>query len=168
VAFSQSGLYVHTFQEILRATTLTGGQIDLRLNTYKIALHNNSLTQGTSPLDYSAVDTTWVNTQEVSGTNWAAGGPTILTATGGSPTLAEGTPGSIRYDMPDVSVASTTLNTGGGPRGCIIHAFPVSAPADMADAMIIAITFGNDYPTTNGTFAIQWSATGVAEIDLTP
>lgn len=170
MAFSASGIYVHTMQEALRATAITGtGGLDFRLATWKIALHSNSLTQGTSPLDYSAVDTTWVNTNEVSGTNWAAGGVLLsAAATGGtstSPTLAEGTTGSLRYDMGDVSVASTTLTSA---RGCIIYADNITAPADLVDAMVVAVTFGSDFSTVAGTFGIQWASTGVFEIDLTP
>jgi len=171
--FTASGIYVHTIQEALRATAITGtGGLDFRLATWRIALHNNSLTQGTAPIDYSAVDTTWANTNEVTGTGWnggASGGHLLSAAAVGStstaPTLAEGTAGSLRYDMGDVSVASTTLT---GVRGCIIYADNVTAPADLADAMAVAVTFGADFATVNGTSGIQWSATGVFEIDLTP
>lgn len=163
--FTSSGIYVHTIEQLGRGTTLTGGQLDFRLGTYKIALHSNSLTQGTAPINYSATSSTWANTNEVSGTGWAAGGVTITAATSGSATFGEGTAGSIRYDMNDVSVAATTLTNA---RGCIIYADPITAPADMVDAMIVAVTFGADYSTNNGVFGIQWAATGVFELDLTP
>jgi hypothetical protein len=170
MAFSASGIYVHTIQEALRATAITGtGGLDFRLATWKIALHSNSLTQGSGILDYSASDTTWANTNEVTGTGWSAGGVLLSAAASGgtstSPTLAEGTAGSLRYDMGDVSVANTTLTNA---RGCIIYADNITAPADLADAMVVAVTFGADFSTVNGTFGIQWAATGVFEIDLTP
>lgn len=165
MAFTSSGIYVHTIQEALRGTTLTGGQLDLRLGTYKIALHDNTLTQGTAPINYSAATVVWATTGQVTGTNWPTGGVTITAATGGAATLAEGTAGSLRYDANDVSVAATTLTA---VRGCIIYADPVTAPADMVDAMIVAITFGADYSTNNGTIGVQFAATGIFEIDLTP
>lgn len=169
MAFSASGLYVHTFREVLRGTTLTGGSIDLRLATYRIALHSNTLTQGTGILNYSSATPNWANTNEVSGTGWAAGGVLLSAAATGAtstaPTLDEGTAGSLRYDMGDIAVAATTLTNA---RGAIIYADPVTAPSDMADAMIVAITFGADYSTNNGIFGVTWSATGVFEIDLTP
>lgn len=166
MAFSNSGIYVHSMQEALRATAITGtGGLDFRLGTWKIALHSNSLTQGTAPINYSAATVVWANTNEVSGTNWAAGGVTVTSATGGSATMAEGTTGSLRYDMADVSVASVTVSAA---RGCIIYADNITAPADLVDAMIVAVTFGADYSPNNGTFGIQWAATGVFEIDLTP
>src|SRR4051794_25482912 len=101
---------------MFRATAVTGtGGLDWRLGTWKIALHSNSLTQGTAPINYSAATVVWANTNEVSGTGWAAGGVTVTSSTGGSATVAEGTTGSLRYDMNDVSVASTTLTNA---RGC--------------------------------------------------
>ena len=170
MAYTKSGLYVHSLQEVLRATALTGGAIDLRLATYKLALLSSAATDGASPVDFSAADTTWVNTNEVSGTGWAAGGVLLSAlATGASsavPTLAEGTAGSLRYDHTnDASVATTTLTN---VQGCIIYADPVTAPADMADAMLVSVCFGSPYSTVAGTFAITWAATGIFEIDLTP
>ncbi len=165
MAFSNSGIYVHFLEQVLRGTSLTGGPVDLRLGTYKIALHSNSLTPGTAPINYAAPSITWTQPTEVSCTGWAAGGVTITSATGGSATLGEGTAGSLRYDMNDVSVASTTLTA---VRGCIIYADPLTAPADMVDAMLVAVTFGSDFSTNNGTFGIQWAATGVFELDVTP
>ena len=64
------------------------------------------------------------------------------------------------YDMNDVSAASTTLSA---VRGVIIY-----ADALAGDNNIIGITFGADYSTSNGTFGITWSGSGVASIDLTP
>lgn len=169
MAFTNSGLYVHTFREIMRATTLTGGQVDFRLATYKIALHSNSLTQGTAPINYSSATPNWANTNEVSGTGWAAGGVALSAAASGatstSPTMDEGTTGSLRYNMSAVAVSGTTLTNA---RGCIIYADPVTAPSDMVDAMLVAVTFGADYSTNSGIFGITWSGTGVFEIDLTP
>jgi hypothetical protein len=167
MAFTKSGIYVHTLQEQLRATAITGtGGLDWRLGTWKIALHSATVADGTAPVNFSAATVVWANTGEVSGTNWAAGGVTVTAATGGSATMAEGTAGSLRYDMNDVSVASTTLST--GVVGCIIYADNVTAPADLVDAMAVAVAFGAPYTTSNGTFGIQWAATGVWEIDLTP
>jgi hypothetical protein len=171
MAFTASGLYVTTLLEAMKETAITGtGGLDYRLATGKIALHSNSLTQGTAPINYSAASPNWANTNEVSGTGWAAGGVLLSAAAAGGtsvvPTLAEGTTGSIRYDHTnDISVATTTLSN---VRGCIIYLDSITAPAALVDAMIVAVTFGADYSTTAGTFAITWSATGIFEIDVTP
>lgn len=161
-----SGLFVHTFQEMFRATALTGGTWDLRTAAnFKLALHSNTLTP-----DFSAVDTTWANTNEVSGTGWATGGILLSTiASGGTsavPTVTESPAGSLMYDHTnDVNVANTTLVNA---RGCIIYEDAVTAPTDLADMMVVAVNFGADYSTTAGTFAITWAAGGVFAIDLVP
>lgn len=170
MAWTKSGLYVQTLIEMFKATSITGtGGLNWTLATWKMALHSNTLTDGTAPINFSATSPNWANTNEVSGTGWAAGGELLsgLASGGGStaPTIAEGTAGSLRYDMNDVSKASTTLSN---IRGLIIYADPVTAPAAMVDAMVIAVTFGADYSTSNGTFGITFAATGLAEIDVTP
>lgn len=170
MAFTNSGLYLVTFMEMMKATATTAAtELDLRKATAKIALHSNSLTQGTAPINYSAASPNWANTNEVSGTGWAAGGVVLNVASAGAtsaaPTVAEGTTGAIRYDMNDISVATTTLTNA---RGCIIYLDAITAPATLVDAMIVAVTFGADFSTVAGTFAITWSATGVFEMDLTP
>jgi hypothetical protein len=162
---NQSGLYVTTFIGYVLQTSTTGA-MSLATATHKIALHNSaSLTVGTAPLDFSASTVTWANTGEVTGTNWAATGLTLTAAGAGTPTATISPTGTLMYDMNDVSVASTTLSA---VRGCIIYADPVTAPTALVDAMIVAVNFGADFSTSNGTFGIQWAATGVATVDLTP
>jgi hypothetical protein len=171
MAFTNSGLYLTPMMEMLKDTAITGtGGGNYTLATAKIALISNAATQGTAPLNFSATTATWANTNEVSGTGWAAGGVLLSAAAAGAtsvvPTLAEGTTGSIRYDHTnDVSVASTTLTNA---RGCIIYLDSITAPAALVDAMMVAVTFGADYSTTAGTFGIQWAATGIWELDVTP
>lgn len=172
MAWTNSGLYVTTIIDLLNTTALTGntaGQGPYLMTTGKIALHSNSLTQGTAPINYSATTVTWANTNEVSGTNWAAGGKLFSAAAAGgtsiAPTFSESPTGSIMYDATDVSVASTTLT---GIRGCIFYADALTAPTAMVDAMLVAITFGADYSTVNGTFAITWDSLGIFAIDVTP
>jgi hypothetical protein len=160
----QSGIYVNTIIELLKQTATSGNTTGLLNANHKIALHSSALTPGTSPLNWDvAAPVTWVNTSEVSGTGWAAGGLTFTAAGMGTPTLTVSPTGSLMYDSADVSVASTTLT---GVRGCILYMDPVSAV--LTDAMIVAVCFGADYATVNGTLGVSWSALGIAAIDLTP
>ncbi len=160
-----SGLYVQTFIELLKQTATTGA-LSLATATHKIALHSDALTGvGTAPLNFSATSPNWANTNEVSGTGWTAGGLTFTAAGMGTPTVTINPAGTLMYDAADVSVASTTLT---GARGCILYADPVTAPAAMVDAMIVAVNFGADFSTNNGTFGITWPAAGIAALDLTP
>jgi hypothetical protein len=170
MAFTNSGLYVATMTALLKQTALTGetrGTGVFLTTTNKLALHSNSLTQGTAPINYSAATPTWANTNEVSGTGWAAGGELFSTlASGGAslaPTLTESPTGSLMYDAADVVKTGTTLTA---LRGCIIYADAITAV--IADAMVIAITFGADFSTVAGTLTITWDVLGIAAIDITP
>src|SRR5687767_3894515 len=103
MAITVSGLYVATFVDALDTTQLA---LDLDLETHKLALFAESITPnfttdtayGVSPYDAN----------EVTGTNWAAGGVAL---TG---TTFTGSAGTATFDATDVSVASTTLADSGG------------------------------------------------------
>lgn len=172
MAWTKSGLYITVLTDLLNTTALTGntaGTGPFLLTTGKIALHSNALTDGTAPINFSAASPNWANTSEVSGTGWAAGGVLFSAAAAGAtsiaPTFSESPTGSVKYDANDVSVASTTLTNA---RGCILYADALTAPAAMVDAMLVAVTFGADYSTVAGTFAITWDALGIFAIDITP
>lgn len=149
MAITASGIYVATFVDVFDTTQLA---LDLDLETHKGALFSNSITPnfttdtayGTSPYDAN----------EVTGTNWAAGGVAL---TG---TTFTGASGSATFDATDVSVASTTLSNA---RGYFLY-----ADALAGNNAILLVNFGADYSTSNGTLSIQWHATGIAVFDLTP
>ena len=155
MAVTVSGLYVANMIDVYDATQLA---IDLSLTTHKIALISNSATPNFS------TDVSWSSTNEVSGTGWASGGIALSAAAAGatstSPTNTESPTGSQMYDMGDISVASTTLTNARAAR--------IYADALAGDNLIVLINFGADYSTVNGTFGIQWAATGVFAVDWTP
>jgi hypothetical protein len=145
VAFTSSGLYVATHRDALKNAIA----LDLTAATHKVAMYTNTLTPNfdADPSSYSA-------TNEVSGTGYTAGGTTVS-----SPTLT-GSSGSLTFDAADASWSSSTISSA---RGAIVYADALSPKAN-----IVAITFGGDYSTVSGTFTIQWSASGIYVIDLTP
>jgi hypothetical protein len=149
VAISGSGLYCATFADILDTTQLA---IDLDLETHKGALFSNSITPNYST--DTAYGVAPYNANEVTGTNWPAGGVAL---TGTTVTVSSGT---VVFDATDVSVASTTFS---GARG-----YQLYADALAGDRAILLIDFGQDYATQNGTFAITWAAGGIAILDLVP
>lgn len=155
MAVTVSGLYVTNWINLLGATQLA---IDLSLTSHKIALISNSATP-----NYSS-DVSWSNTNEVAGTGWVTGGIALSAAAAGAtsaaPTTTESPTGTIMYDMNDIAVASTTLTNA---RACRIY-----ADALAGDNLIVCVNFGADFSTSNGTFGIQWAATGVFAIDVTP
>ena len=149
MAITASGLYVATIVDVLDTTQLA---LDLDLETHKGALFSNSITPnfttdtafGVSPYDAN----------EVTGTNWPAGGVAL---TG---TTFTGASGTATFDATDVSVANTTLTNA---RGYLLY-----ADALAGNNAIVLVNFGADYSTSNGTFAITWNASGIFTIDLTP
>ena len=145
-AFSLSGLYLTNWIDILDATQLA---IDTSLTTHKWAMYTNTLSPNFS------TDVSYSTTNEVSGTGYTAGGQTIL-----SPTTTESPTGTLMYDMADQVWASPTSVTA---RGAILY-----ADALTNNNLIVAMTFGADFTSTAGTFTIQFAATGVFTIDLTP
>lgn len=148
MAWTVSGLYYITFRDVLDTTQLA---LDLDLETHKGALYDSNETP-----DYS-LDSAYSATNEITGTNWAAGGVALTgTAVDESPT------GTLRWDATDVSVATTTITT--DPEGIIYY-----ADALAGNNLIVGIDFpAGDYTTSAGTFAITFASTGVFTLDLTP
>lgn len=121
-------------------------------DTINVALYSNSLTnsQDTDPATYNVAP---YNANEVTGTNWAAGGVAL-----GSPTMTLVSTVGVMFDANDVSVANTTLSL---VRGAVVYDNTLSPKA-----VVMAITFGADYSTVSGTFAITWDVNGLARITL--
>lgn len=146
MAWTASGLYVLTWIDILDATQLA---IDTSLTTHKIAMYNNTETPNFS------TETAYAATNEVSGTGYTAGGQVVV-----SPTTTESPAGTLMYDLGDQVWASPTSVTARGAK--------LYADALAGNNLIVGINFGSDFTSTAGTFTIQWAATGVFTIDLTP
>lgn len=149
MAVTASGLFVATFVDVLDTTQLA---IDLDLETHRGALFSNTITPNFTTDTAYGVGTYSAN--EVTGTNWAAGG-VLLT---GTTFLASS--GTAVFDATDVSVASTTLT---GARCYVLY-----ADALAGNNLILLVDFLADYATVNGTLAITWAAGGIAILDLTP
>lgn len=121
-------------------------------DTMFIALFNNTGTpaQDTDPATYAVAP---YNANEVSGTNWASGGVALV-----SPTMTLVAGVGVMFDANDVSVATTTLSL---VRGCAIYDNTLSPKC-----VVMAITFGADFSTVAGTFAVTWDTLGLARITL--
>lgn len=172
MAYTKSGVYVYTMQELMKATALTTGTWNfLTAANFKLSLVLNTATDGSNPVNFSmAAGSTWVNTSEATGTAWASGGVLLSTAAATAsvvPTLAEGTAGALRYDHTnDLSVTGTSV---ANFQGSIIYMDANTAPAALVDAMFCSTCFtGGPYTTSAGTLGIAWAATGIIEFDLTP
>jgi hypothetical protein len=120
-------------------------------DTLKIALFTNTGTpaQDTDPATYASAP---YNANEVTGTGWTAAQALV------SPTLTLVAGVGVMFDANDVSAATTTLSL---VRGCAIYDDTISPKC-----VIAAITFGADYSTVAGTFAVTWDANGLFRVTL--
>lgn len=154
MAFSVSFVPSATIRDALKnaiALNYAGTSPD----TFNVALFNNTVAPSpdTDPQTYAVAP--W-NANEVSGTGWSAGGVALASLTN---TLVTGV--GIKLSAGNVSQSTTTL---AAARGCLIYDNTLSPKCGL-----VAVTFGADYSTTAGTFAITWDGTnGIALIDLTP
>lgn len=140
-----SGLYGISFLNALKNTLA----LDLDSDTIKIMLVTSSYTP-----DFGAHDFKGDVSNEVSGTNYTAGGNTL-----GSVTLTQ-TSGTIKFDAADTSWSSATITSA---RGAVIYDDTITD-----DPLIAYIDFGADFSSSNGTFTIAFNAGGIFTIDLTP
>ncbi len=109
-------------------------------NTFKLALFTSSATLGASTTAYST-------TNEVSGTNYTAGGNALTSVT---PTTSGTT---AICDFADLTFGTATVTA----RGCLIY------NSSASDKAVAAIDFGGDKTSTAGNFTIVFpspTATG--------
>jgi hypothetical protein len=119
-------------------TTTTGSG-----NVFKIALYTSSAT-------LSAATTTYSTSNEVSGTNYTAGGNTLTNVT---PTTSSTT---ALTDFADTTWSSSTITA----RGALIY--NSSTTAGTADRAVVVLDFGADKTSTSGDFTIQFPAAGAS------
>lgn len=100
-------------------------------NTFKIALYTSAATLGATTTAYSA-------TNEITGTNYTAGGNTLTAVT---PT----TSGTTAFtDFADTTWAASTITA----NGALIY------NANASNAATVVLAFGSDKSSSNGDFTI--------------
>lgn len=95
-----------------------------------------------------------LSANEVTGSGW-----TDTALTGTTITLSGGT---ATFDATDLSVGSTTLSS------AMASVLRFNVGTDGTDALVMLHDFVTAVSTSNGTFGIQWNASGLATIDYTP
>jgi plasmid replication initiation protein len=118
----------NTFKEDLMDTTA-----NLEANTLKVALYDNTAT-------LSSATTAYATANEVTGTNYTAGGETM---TGMAVTLDGST---AIFDADNVSWANATITA----QAAVIY------NNSLSNAAIAVLDFGGNKTSTNGTFEIQF------------
>jgi len=108
-------------------------------DTYKLALYSSSATLGAST-------TVYTTSNEVTGTNYTAGGST-LTLKSGTPTL-DGTTAVVDFD--DLVFSNVTLTA----RGALIY------NSTDGNRAVCVIDFGEDVTATAGDLTVSFPSTG--------
>ena len=132
MAFTGSSLTTSFKTELMKGThnfSASGG------NTFKIAMFTNSAS-------LTAATTVYSNSNEVSGTNYTAGGNTLVNV---NPTSS----GTTAFtDFNDTTWASSTITA----RGALIY------NTSASNASVAVLDFGSDKASTSGDFTIQFPA----------
>lgn len=150
MAITASGLYGLTLEKQLIDTV----GLSLESETaVKVLMVTDSYTH-----DYTLHDfRDDLGANEVSGTGYTAGGNTLTTT---EITLASGV---LTYDAADVSWAGSTISNAMAGVGYFAR-----GGAATADELIFLSDFVTAASTSNGTFTIQWNASGIFTVDFTP
>lgn len=152
MAITASGLYGLTLEKMMIDTA---GQ-SLEAETHKVLMVTDASTPNFNTHDFRDDITAAVDYTEVTGTGYTLGGNTV-TAT--EITLAAGV---LTFDAADVSWASSTISNAMAGVGY----FNVGTAA--TDQLVFLSDFVTAASSSNGTFTIQWSASGIFTVDFTP
>ena len=125
-------------------------EVDWDSDTIKVAL----LTSAYSPNQDTQVYFSDVSGNEVTGTNYTAGGATLASKT---ITYDSGT-NVIKLDAADVTWASSTITA----RYAVVYD---DTPASQKP-LVGYLDFGSDQSSVNGDFTITWDAAGIARITV--
>lgn len=153
MTFNASGIFrewqVQMFQ--VNGTGYTG----LDSDTVNVALFNNT----TTPDKDAAVASTgyntgvWVTGNELSDTNWAAGGRALASKTFTTPAA-----GVTMFDAADLAGAGNVTLT--AVFGCLVYDNTITA-GTVAKQGVCYNYFGGTQSVTAGTFTIVWNANGI-------
>jgi hypothetical protein len=123
--------------------------IDLTADTVTWQTTSNTVTP-----DYNAWDEEVDLTNEVTGTGYTAGGESVV---GNSHASASG---FATFDHNDISLPNTTLS--------LVRGMFEYDNTPTGDPLLMGVSFGADYSTSNGTFAVTLDANGLYRIDYIP
>lgn len=182
MAFSASGIFVQPFIGLLDGTIGYGSTIGMDVNTtnaVKAALYDNAIPVVTSAAAYddTAEKSRYAGTGAYFGsagsatgggaagqvftTEWPVGGNVL---TGVTITVASAGTGVLKFTASNTPTTAATA-TMSNIRGVYLYNDLVTV-AGWAKMGLCAITFGADYSVTNGSFTIQWNASGIFTLDL--
>lgn len=153
MAWSNSKMFRAYLADIAANTTA----IDLDgTDTIKAALYGTTPTPDqnvTSALSaYNAGTSQWVTANEITDTNWPAGGRPLVT-----PVVNSATSAVVFFDAVDTTGAGNV--TLAAVFGCLVYDDSIATP--VAKQGICYNYFGGTQSVTAGTFTIVWNANGI-------
>lgn len=151
MAITASGLYGLTLEKFFNATSFPTNGLES-----ESAVSVLMVTDTHTP-DFNAHNFRDDITNEVSGTGYTAGGATLT-----STELSVAT-GVLTYDAADVSWSSSTIANAMAGVGYFAR-----GGASSADELVFLSDFVTAASSSNGTFQIQWNASGIFTVDFTP
>lgn len=151
MAWSNSRVFRQYLADVLNNTTA----MDANSDTFKVALYTNAITPDN---DVTAANSAynvgqWASANEVSESGqWAAGGVALA-----SVTLDVGTADVVFFDAADT--ASGSAADLANVFGCEVYDDTITTP--VADQGVCYNYFGGSNSVVNGTFTVQWNASGI-------
>ena len=124
---------------IHRLTAHTRASSTISADTFKVAMFTNSAS-------IDADTTGYTTSNEVSGTNYSAGGATLSSVTIGLADNSSAVPTAF-VDFADTTFSSSTISNA---RGALIY------NSTESDKAVAVLDFGGDKTATAGTFTIQF------------
>lgn len=129
---------------------LLAANIDLDADTIKVMLVTSSYTPDPDNHDYIND----VNSYEVSGTGYTAGGATLSNKS----VTQDNTDDEGVFDADDVTWSNSTITA----RGAVLYK---DTGNTSTSPLICYFDFGSDQSSSNGDFTIQWNAEGILNVN---
>jgi hypothetical protein len=155
MAWSASKIFVSTIEDMLENTTA----IDLNTDTFNIALFNDTITPSQTVASASTAfgAGVWASGEVFDGAEWPTGGQAL-----DSVTFAP-TSNVLAWDAAN-EVSTGTSATLASVFGCLIYNISVNTPVDSQG--ICYLYFGGTNSVTDGTFTVQFNASGIFTLTL--
>lgn len=153
MAWSASKVHMAFLEDAFENTAA----LDLDSDTLKVALYNNSITPDqTVTAANSAYNVgQWATANEVhEAGQWAQGGVALASVTSSR--------ASNVYTLDAADTASGTAADLANVHGCLVYDDTLTTP--VADQGVCYNYFGGANSVTNGTFTVQWNASGILSV----
>lgn len=154
MSITASGLYGKTLVKFLDGTSLPASGLGSE-TAVKVMMVTDSETPDFDADDFR--DDVTANEVTDSLSSYTAGGSAITS------TLLTATSGSLKYDAADVSWTSSTISGAMAAVGYFSR-----GGLSSADELIFLSDFVTAASSSNGTFTIQWNASGIFTVDYLP